>query len=37
MQAADLAQDAVDPITDAQKKLFRLEVDIRGILLDSIG
>ena len=37
MQAADLAQHAVDAVADAQEFLLGLEVDVRGAALDGIG
>jgi hypothetical protein len=37
VQGADLAQDAVDAIADAQEVGFRLEVHVGGVVLDGIG
>ena len=37
MQAADLAQHAVDAVADAQEVLLRLEVDVGGAALDRVG
>jgi hypothetical protein len=37
VQGADLAQDAVDAIADAQEAGFRLEVHVGGVVLDCIG
>ncbi len=37
VQAADLPQDAVDAIADAQKRLLRLEVDVGGAVLHRVG
>jgi hypothetical protein len=37
VQGADLAQDAVDAVADAQEAGFRLEVHVRGVVLDGIG
>ena len=37
VQAADLAQHAVDAVADAQETLFRFEVNVRGAALDRVG
>ncbi|MBV6475117.1 MAG: hypothetical protein MOGDAGHF_00629 [Rhodocyclaceae bacterium] len=37
MQGADLTQQAVDAVADAQEVLLRLEVHVGGIALDGIG
>ena len=36
MQAADLAQHAVDAVADAQEPLLGLEVDVGGAALDGV-
>ena len=37
MQAANLAQHAIDAITEPQKTVFRLEMDIRRAAFHRIG
>ena len=37
MQRADLTQDAVDTVTDAQEAALRLEVDVGCLAFDSVG
>ena len=37
VQAADLPQHAVDAVADAQERVLRLEVDVRGAALHRVG